>query len=116
MHTIEALRSLVPLSAYLTVSLLVSLYRRPLEELLAGELSKEKTPGICRSRIDVLDAKERAARWSIRYGFPRMYKIVFLLYAASSFVLWPFSVLMSIRFYLGETHKHKMLREICNDI
>jgi hypothetical protein len=114
MNTLEFLRYLVPLSAYLTVSLLVAFFRRPIEEFLAEELLK--SPLACRSRIESLSLRRRAVRWSLRYGFPRTFKALFLFHAAAAFILWPLSILVSVRFYLGEASKQSTLLEIFNDV
>lgn len=106
-------------SAYSILALLASSYRRPLEQLMAEEI----LTGIgfdagraFRKRMQSISKKERAFRWTVRYGFPVSGGLVLSLYSVARFYLWPISLANSLRFYLCTPTKPETLMEICNDV
>ena len=107
---------------YFTLSLMHDMFRRRLEQFFAEEIlsargaSEDTVRREFSRRMEKIVTRERAMRWTIRYGFPLSKKAVLTLVEAAVLLTWPLQIFVSVRGYaIEKTHTDSCV-EICNDV
>lgn len=113
--------SLIAAVTYFTLSLMHDMYRRRLEQFFAEEIlsargaSEETVRREFSRRMQNIQTKERALRWTIRYGFPVSKGAVLALFDAAVLLTWPLQIFVSVRGYVIDKTNNDPCVEICND-
>lgn len=113
----ETAHFLVLLLTYSVLTMMQDTFRRMLEQFLADEIlsargeSEEGARAAFEKRVKEMERTRRSVEKALVYCFPHMRGLALSLFAASGWVLWPLSLVLSIRSYINTPQ----IKETCDD-